>query len=225
MAWAEFSLAFLAFFASHSIPIRPPVKPWVVARIGAKGFTVLYAMLSFAVLAWLITAAGRAPYIELWPWAPWQSHVTLALMLPACLLLAMSIARPNPFSFGGALNDRFDPANPGIIRWTRHPLLAVLALWAIAHLVPNGDLAHGLVFGSFAAFALLGHRLVDRRKRRELGDDWQRLLTHVQASGIIPKAESYRVLISRLALGIGMFLALIWLHSLVLGVSPVQMPS
>ncbi|MEM8950149.1 MAG: NnrU family protein [Pseudomonadota bacterium] len=221
MAWVEFVLAFLVFFASHSILIRPPVKPWLVARIGSRGFTAFYVILSLAVLAWLINAAGQAPYVELWPWAPWQSHVTLALMLPACLLLAMSIARPNPFSFGGALNDRFDPEHPGIIRWTRHPLLAVLALWAMAHLLPNGDLAHALVFGSFAAFALFGIRLVDQRKRLELGDEWQRLLTRVQASRVIPKPVYYRALVFRLSVGIGLFYALIWLHPLILGVSLV----
>lgn len=221
MAWAELFLAFLAFFFSHSVPIRPPVKPWIIACIGETGFTLVYAALSLAVLAWLIAAAGRAPFVELWPWASWQSHITLALMLPACLILTLSIARPNPFSFGGRRNDRFDPAYPGIIRWILHPLLAVLALWAIAHVLPNGDLAHGIVFGVFAAFALLGGRLVDRRKRREMGDDWQRLTAHVQQSSTIPKPSNYGALIVRGALGIGLFLGLIWLHPLVLGVSPL----
>ena len=36
-------------------------------------------------------------------------------------------------------------------------------------LVPNGDLAHVILFGTFAGFALLGQRLIDRRKRREMG--------------------------------------------------------
>ena len=221
MAWAEFLLATLVFFVSHSIPNRPPLKPWLVARIGIAGFSALYSFLSLIILGWLIAAASRAPFIELWPWAPWQSYVTLVLMLLTCLLLAMSVARPNPFSFGGVANDEFDPTRPGLIRWTRHPLLAVLALWAIAHLLPNGDLAHALVFGSFAAFALFGCRLVDRRKRLEMGDDWQRLLTQVQSCSLVPRPLNDSVLILRLALGIGLFLGLIWLHPLMLGVSPI----
>lgn len=222
MAWAELFLAFTIFFVSHSVPIRPPVKPWLVARVGGTGFTLLYAVLSFVVLAWLIAAAARAPFVELWPWAPWQSQVTLALMLPACLILAISIARPNPFSFGGSRNDSFDPMHPGVVRWIRHPLLAVLALWAIAHLLPNGNLAHGLVFGTFAAFALLGSRLIDQRKRREMGDDWQRLAIQVQGSALIPKPSSHGTLIVRLALGTGLFVGLIWLHPWILGVSPLS---
>ena len=221
MAWAEFLLATLVFFVSHSIPNRPPLKPWLVARIGIAGFSALYSLLSLIILGWLIAAASRAPFIELWPWASWQSYVTLVLMLLTCLLLAVSVARPNPFSFGGVANDKFDPTRPGIIRWTRHPLLAVLALWAIAHLLPNGDLAHALVFASFAAFALFGCRLVDRRKRLEMGDDWQHLLTQVQSCSLVPRPLNDSVLILRLVLGIGLFLGLIWLHPLMLGVSPI----
>ncbi len=61
----------------------------------------------------------------------------------------------------------FDPANPGIVRLCRHQLL--LALWAASHAVPNGDLAHLILFGTIAIFAVLGTRLVDRRRQREMG--------------------------------------------------------
>jgi uncharacterized membrane protein len=142
MGWNEFAFAFAAFFLTHSIPIRPPLRPWAVARLGHAGFGIAYSALSLAVLAWLIAAAGRAPYVPLWDWAPWQNHVVLAVMLPVCVILSLAIARPNPFSFGGAQNDRFDPASPGIVRLTRHPLLLALGIWSAAHILPNGDLAH-----------------------------------------------------------------------------------
>ncbi len=28
MGWAEYALAFAAFFATHSLPVRPPLRPW-----------------------------------------------------------------------------------------------------------------------------------------------------------------------------------------------------
>ena len=135
MGWNEFAFAFAAFFLTHSIPIRPPLRPWAVARLGHAGFGIAYSALSLAVLAWLIAAAGRAPYVQLWDWAPWQNHVVLAVMLPVCVILSLAIARPNPFSFGGAQNDRFDPASPGIVRLTRHPLLLALGIWSAAHIL------------------------------------------------------------------------------------------
>ena len=180
MAWAGFAFAFLVFFLSHSLPVRPPLRTILVRRLGPRGFTLAYSALSLAVLCWLIVAAARAPYVSVWSWAPWQSHLALMLMLAACVLLGVSIGRPNPFSFGGAHNDRFDPDRPGVVRLTRHPLLLALALWSGGHLIANGDLAHVILFATFAGFAILGGRLIDRRKRREMGSDWDRILRAVQ---------------------------------------------
>jgi uncharacterized membrane protein len=189
------------------------------SRLGPVGFTLAYSVLSFAVLAWLIAAAGRAPHVPLWHWAPWQGHVPLIVMGPVCLILALSIGRPNPFSFGGAQSDRFDPVRPGIVRWSRHPLLLALALWATAHVVPNGDLAHVTLFGTFAVFAALGGSLIDRRKRREMGVDWQRLATETSAAPL--RLSVSRDVAARIAAAAALYAALIWLHPILFGVSPL----
>ena len=110
MGWLEFAAAYAAFFITHSLPVRPPLRPMLQTALGPRGFTLAYSALSLAALAWLIVAAGRAPFVPLWNWAPWQLYVPLVAMLPVCLILALAIARPNPFSFGGALNAKFDPA-------------------------------------------------------------------------------------------------------------------
>lgn len=221
MGWGEFALAFALFFLTHSVPIRPPVKPWLVARFGAAGFGIAYSTLSLGVLAWLIVAAGRAPRVPLWSWAPWQNHVVLLLMLPVCLILALAIARPNPFSFGGARNGQFDPARPGIVRLTRHPLLVALVIWASAHLMANGDLAHVLLFGTFAVFAALGMWLVDRRRRREVGEAWQRLEAARREAPLIPRPRAWQGGLMRIALGLGLYAGLLWLHPWLFGVDPL----
>lgn len=220
MGWFEFALAYVVFFLSHSLPVRPPLRPRLQARLSASGFTLAYSALSLAVLSWLIGAAGRAPHVILWDWAPWQVHVPLTVMGPVCLILALAIARPNPFSFGGARNDQFDPARPGIVRLSRHPLLLALALWAAAHVVPNGDLAHVILFGTFAAFALLGGRLIDRRKRREMGPEWQRMHDRVADAPLLSASPSGGTLL-RLAAGIALYGALLWAHPFLFGVSPL----
>ncbi|MBK5945733.1 NnrU family protein [Rhodobacter veldkampii DSM 11550] len=219
MGWNEFAFAFAAFFLTHSIPIRPPLRPWAVARLGHAGFGIAYSALSLAVLAWLIAAAGRAPYVPLWDWAPWQNHVVLAVMLPVCVILSLAIARPNPFSFGGAQNDRFDPARPGIVRLTRHPLLLALGIWSAAHILPNGDLAHVILFGTFAGFAMLGGRLVDRRRQREMGQRWHDLRAALSECPASLSLTADTVL--RLAAGLMLYAGLIWLHPLVIGVDPL----
>ena len=217
--WGEFIAAYGAFLASHAIPVRPPVRPFLTARLGKAGFSLAYSLLSIAVLVWLVVAAGRAPHVELWPRAAWQNHVTLGAMAAACLILAFSAFRPNPFSFGGWRNASFNPARPGIVGWIRHPFLAALALWAAGHLAPNGDLAHGLLFGGFALFALFGQRLIDRRRKREMGDGRWETLARAARSGrsIAPNAATF----ARLAAALALLVALIWLHPHIIGLDPL----
>jgi uncharacterized membrane protein len=219
MDWGEYTLAFAAFFLTHSLPIRQPLRPWAVAKLGHAGFGIAYSALSLGMLTWLIVAAGRAPHVPLWEWAPWQNHVVLTVMLPVCLILTLAIARPNPFSFGGAHNDRFDPRHPGIVRLTRHPLLLALALWSAAHILPNGDLAHVILFSIFAGFAFIGGRLVDRRRQRELGQRWDDLRAAIAASPARSPLTGNTQL--RLSAGVGLYAGLIWLHPLVIGVDPL----
>lgn len=222
MEWIAFAAAFAVFLLSHSLPLRPAIKRALVARLGARGFSLAYSALSLAMLGWLIHAAAGAPRVALWAWAPWQNHVTLTVMAMVCLLLALSLGRPNPFSFGGALNGTFDPGRPGLVRWVRHPVLLALALWAGGHLLANGELAHVLLFGVFAGFALLGMRLIDRRKRREMGAErWQALRAAVAEAPVFPRPHSWLAIVLRLASGVVGYIALIGLHPFLFGVSPL----
>ena len=194
--WGEYAAAWALFLLSHAMPVRPPLKPWLIARLGQTGFLLGYSVLSLGVLAWLIIAAGRAPHVSLWP-MPVSAHwIVLAGMIPAVALLALTLGRPNPFSFGGARNGRFDPDHPELIGRIRHPVLAALGFWAAAHLVANGDLAHALMFAGFGGFAVLGMALIDRRKQRETGRaEWQALQARARhAAPAFPPNAALRLL-------------------------------
>lgn len=220
IGWFELALAFAVFFLSHMFPVRPPLKPWLVDHLGPRGFTLAYSIASLLILAWLISAAARAPFVPLWDFAIWQKHVTLSMMLLACVLVALAAGRPNPFSFGGP-DAGFDPRRPGLIKYVRHPLLLALLFWALAHLVPNGDLAHVLLFGTFAGLAALGPSIVSRRRKREMGADWARLNTELRAAPIWPRPASWGRTLFRLGLGLAVYLVLIFLHPWLFGVSPL----
>lgn len=214
--WGEFIAAFVVFFLSHSIPVRPAVKTRIVAKTSALGFTLLYSTLSIAVLTWIIAAAGRAPFIEIWGWAAWQNHVPLIGMFAAILIVSLAFGQPNPLSFGGWNNGRFDPKNCGILGWIRHPLLAALLIWAVSHIVPNGNLAHVIVFGLFAAFSLLGMKIIDRRSKRIIGaENWQNL-SNTQRHLAITRRGIICILF-----GVLIYLALLYGHQWVIGVSPM----
>lgn len=222
MAWVEFFAAFLTFFVSHSVPVRPVIRARLVERVGARGFTLGYSALSLAVLAWLIGAAGRAPFVPLWSWAPWQNHFVLAAMGAVCLLLSLAIGRPNPYSFGGWRNETFSPVRPGIVRVSRHTLLLALAIWAFAHMLPNGDLAHAVLFGVFGCFAVLGQRIIDRRTRCQMGSDWDQLQRQIQTAPVVAAIVIDKETTLRLVLATVLYGLLLWAHPSIFGVNPIK---
>lgn len=220
VAWAEYIAAFAVFLASHSIPVRPDAKRWLTVRLGQHGFAGVYSALSILCLTWLIAATGRAPFIFLWGWAPWHTYCALFVMVLVCCVLALSIGKPNPFSFGGANNDCFDPRSPGMVRLSRHPLLLALGLWAAVHCLPNGDLAHVILFAVFTGFSLLGMKLIDRRKQREMGALWLQYNSVVRNVSALTAARS-ALSGKRLALAFAIYAALLIAHPHVIGVSPL----
>ena len=225
--WLEFVAAYAVFMGSHAVPARPATRARLAALLGERGYLAAYVAASLGTLAWLIVAAGRAPYIALWYPEPWMFWVPALVMPGVCLLIAVAVAAPNPLSFGGANPQRFDPDRPGVAGLTRHPLLWALALWSGAHLLPNGDLAHVALFGGFAMFSLLGMRAIDRRMQRRMGDAaWRHL---ARRTSLIPfvallagrwrPTESPALL--RLFVGIALWLVLLAFHGDLIGVSPL----
>jgi uncharacterized membrane protein len=227
VAWGEFGVAFALFLVSHALPARPPVRRRLVGSLGERGYLAAYGAVSLAILAWLVTAAGRAPYVPLWPYSEGLVWIANIVMPLACLLVSCGIRAPNPFSFGGTSRG-FDPQHPGIAGITRHPLLLALACWAGVHALVNGDFSHVLLFGGFAIFALIGMRVLDGRKRRQFGAArWQRLAAKTSGLPIAalitgrwrPRLDQVAAL--RIMLGLLLWVALLALHPTTIGVTPL----
>jgi uncharacterized membrane protein len=226
--WSEFAVAFAVFLLSHALPARPALRAALVGRLGERGFLLGYSAVSLLILAWLIAAAGRAPVITLWRFSHWQMWApNLALPL-ACALAAFGIGAANPLSFGGDPKARFDPDQPGIVGLARHPLLWAIALWAGSHLVPNGDLAHVVLFGVFALLALAGMGVIDRRRRRQYGpQSWDLLAARTSLWPFAAwfggrwQPRGLSIDPARLAAALAAWLALLLAHPVVIGVSPL----
>ncbi len=72
MAWIELALAMALFLASHRIPAALGVKGRLLAALGPRGYGILFSVASVLLLWWLISAAGRAPFVPLWDQEPWH---------------------------------------------------------------------------------------------------------------------------------------------------------
>ena len=218
--WTEFLAALAAFFGSHAIPSYGGLRQRLIARLGRRAYFTLYSLLSLLLLAWLIVAAGRAPFVELWPFEPWQRHVPLTLVPIAVVLAVVGLCRPNPLSLSLAPPSAFDPERPGIAGLVRHPVLWATLLWSLAHLVANGDLAHVIVFALFAALSVLGMLALDARKRRKIGvARWQELARRTSLLPRLRLRAGWRFAdLGFVLFGLGLAVLLALLHPLFAGV-------
>lgn len=222
--WAEFGLALLAFFGSHAIPSFGGLRLHLIERLGRATYLACYSVISMLLLIWLIAAAARAPFVELWPFEDWQRLVPAALMPVASCLVLFGLLRPNPLSLSPAPSRAFDPEAPGVAGLVRHPILWATLLWSISHLPPNGDVAHVILFTLFAALSITGMIAIDARRRAQLGPErWSRMAARTSLlpggallSGWRPRPTAGDVAL--LCLGLAAYVALVLAHPLFAGV-------
>ena len=89
---------------------------------------------------------------------------------------------------------------------TKHPMLAATKLWAFSHLLANGTLADVLLFGAFLVWAV-----ADRISLKRRDEPWVPSLPRTGANDLIAVVG-----------GLGVYVAfLLWLHALLIGVSPL----
>ena len=140
----------IVFLGVHILPTVPEVRDGIRERLGVNGYKIGFSILSLVGFAVIILGyhkmqlhPGKNPV--LWESPLWMRHVTLTLMLPAMILI---VAANVPSRIRTAV---------------RHPMLLAIKLWALAHLLVNGDVASLLLFGSFLAYAIYDRISVKQR--------------------------------------------------------------
>jgi len=225
------------FVGTHLALAAPGTRRALVARLGEGPFIGLYSTVAALALLWLGLAYGDAPYWQLWPQAAWMRLVPAVVMLIATFFLVCGLTQHNPT----AVNRGFDPTTrdpaPGVLKITRHPVMWAIGLWALAHIVPNGDLAALILFGSLAFLALFGTTQIDAKRRDRAPEGFARfaevtsnlpfaaLLTGKTrqfwrtAYGKDPAKSLWREIgLARVAGALALYVAFIYLHPWIAGV-------
>jgi uncharacterized membrane protein len=132
-------LGLVLFFGVHTLTTQRELRARVIVSTGEGGYKIGYALVSAAGLALIIWgfAHYRATgWIDVWQPPKAMKHITVALMLPAVILVVASYIRGR------------------IYTTLKHPMLTGIKLWAAAHLLANGDLGSIILFGSFLGWAV-----------------------------------------------------------------------
>ena len=172
------------FVAQHLGVTSTGLRDRLVGAMGEKPYLGLYSVVSILVFVLLIRAYNATtPDMLLWPTTEWLRWIPLILMPLALLLVVGGVLTRNPSTVGVVLDD--DEAMPvsGVMRITRHPVQSGILIWALSHLLANGDLPSLLFFGALALVSGWGMVLIDKRKQAALGSRWS---TFRQGTSLLP---------------------------------------
>ena len=221
------ALAAIFFVVSHIVLASGPLRAALVKSIGENAFRGLFSAIAIGALVWLALAYTGAPHVELWPETAWARHVPLAVMPLAAVLVVCGLTTRNATAIGGGVNaNTADPA-PGIMKVTRHPFLWGIALWALAHIPPNGDARSLILFGALAILSFAGMAAIDRKRLRSLGAAWGPIVltTSVLPFGALlsgrAKLRFGEISAWRILAGVALYAALVVAHAPVIGKSPL----
>jgi uncharacterized membrane protein len=136
------------FLGVHTLTTQRKLRARLVASMGEGGYKIGYALVSVAGLVLIVWGFGHYRAAGMWGvWTPPTAlkHVTVALMLPAVILVVAAYIRGRIYTV------------------VKHPMLTGVKLWAAAHLIANGDLGSIILFGSFLAWAVFDRISLKRR--------------------------------------------------------------
>ena len=139
MGFALLILGLAVFIGAHVFVIRRGERARLIARIGEGPYKGLFSLVSLIGLALIIYGFAmyrRDGMIEIWSPPIWARHLAIPLVWLAFICLVAAYI-------------------PGDIkRFLKHPMLVGVKLWALAHLLANGDLGSMVMFGSLLAWAV-----------------------------------------------------------------------
>jgi uncharacterized membrane protein len=141
-------LGLVVFLGTHAFSMARQPRAAVIGKTGEGPYRGLYSLLSLAGIVLISIGYGQyrqAGYVPVWDPPVWTRHMALLLVWFAFVFVAAAYL-------------------PGRIKRTlKHPMLAGVKVWALAHLLANGDLGSIILFGAILVWAVAARISVKRR--------------------------------------------------------------
>ncbi|WP_281976720.1 NnrU family protein [Pseudorhizobium flavum] len=130
--------------------IAPGWRASVIAAKGERAWKLGYTLASIATLVLVVYAFGQARHVTGILYTPpvWIAHLSSLLMLVAMICLVASLMPPGH-----------------IATKTKHPMVLSVKIWALAHLLANGETFSVILFVAFLAWGVVLRIALKRRER------------------------------------------------------------
>jgi uncharacterized membrane protein len=195
-------LGLFVFLGVHSLRIiSESRRTSLLELLGEKKFKGIYAVLSLLGFLVLVAGYAQARLTPQWIWMPPAAarHAMFLLMWLAFILWASTYIN------GNVIKQRIG-----------HPMVVGVKVWALAHLVANGQAHQMVLFSAFLLWAVLSFR--SARKRDRLA------LLRLEEQGLPPEPKApVSKAANGLVLAIGTIVWMVfmaWGHKWLIGVSP-----
>jgi len=187
-------LGMIVFLGMHSIRIfADGWRSTAIERLGAGPWKGIYSVTSvagFVLIVWGFSQAREHP-ASVWSPPFGLNYAGAALNLLAFILFVAAYVPRNSIKAG-----------------VHHPMVLSVIVWAIAHLMDNGNLADIVLFGGFLAWAVAS--IISARRR-------DRIAVTIYAAGNMAGT------LATIAIGLAAYAVFVlWLHRIVVGVSPLS---
>ncbi|OAP38133.1 NnrU family protein [Sinorhizobium glycinis] len=189
-------LGIVIFLGMHLVRVvAPDIRAGFIKSSGKGAWMGLHALVSLVGLCLIIYGFGQARGETGMLYDPpvFLRHIALLLMLFAFVFLAAG----------------FLPAGRIAVA-VKHPQILSIKIWALAHLLANGEASSVLLFGSFLAWAVILRISLKRRARA--------------GEPVLPVFKSARNDVLAVLIGLVAYVLFIWkLHDWLIGVAPIVM--
>ena len=147
-------LGLILFLGAHSVRIwADGWRNQTIEAYGEKAFKGVYTLVSILGFYLLVVGYGEARLQTVALWSPpiFTKHISMLLMLLSSILLMATYIPRNHFKMR-----------------LGHPMVLSVKVWALSHLLANGNLADLVLFGSFLIWAVLNFRSARARDREQV---------------------------------------------------------
>ncbi|MEL6267320.1 MAG: NnrU family protein, partial [Pseudomonadota bacterium] len=140
-------LGLALWYATHLLkPMAPARRAELAERLGGEGSAkIAMAIASVVAVALMTIGYQTAGYVQVWTPPAFLVHLNNLLMVIAVVLF-----------FAGGVKGH-------VASWVRHPQLTGFKLWAVAHLLVNGNLEAIILFGGLLAWAVIALVAINKR--------------------------------------------------------------